>query len=196
MDRLGPKGEVVMQRGRRRGRVTPTDIRREACQNVLRCLSAPVEYRLSDRALRNVLDREIWTYSEAERGGPSYKSPAHCLLTSTGVEANPKAKLTFEHVVPKRVVIDFLLSLFPTELSLERVETIMARLTVGCLVTRDEDGRLNDAGLKEAMPIGWSAVTGNPWDRYAQAGLRVVFRPGSDVLPGNHLALALEAGVI
>ena len=170
------------------------DVRLAASRGILCLLRRRDEF--DPDHLNELLKVMICKHSEAEQGGRDYKKRQHCLLISTGVEADPEAKVTFEHVVPKAVVVDFLLSLAPEALSLERVEWLMSRLTVGCLVTRDEDGRLNDAGLKKVMPIGWSAVTGNPWDRYAQVGLHVVFRPGSDVLPGNHLALALEAGVI
>ena len=170
------------------------DVRLAASRGILCLLRCRDEF--DPDHLNELLKVMICKHSEAERGGSGYKKRQHCLLISTGVEADPEAKVTFEHVVPKAVVVDFLLSLAPEALSLERVEWLMSRLTVGCLVTAAEDSRIRKAGLQSVMPAGWSAATNNPWDRYAQVGLQVIFRPGSDVLPGNHPSLATEAGVI
>lgn len=64
---------------------------------------------------------------------------------------NGKSKIVFEHVVP---ISGFVRSLFELKCETEIFNSLMAYPGV-CVITREEDDRLLNAGFKSSRPLGW-----------------------------------------
>ena len=106
----------------------------------------------------------VWSEYHGKYGGCRYWSKR-----ALGMKDNTKT-LCHEHIVPKKVIIDKILALkSPTK---PKVNEILERYCIGCVVTRDEDKKLIKAGLRSAMPGNWDGV--DPWARYKNVGIKVV----------------------
>jgi hypothetical protein len=73
--------------------------------------------------------------------------------------------------VPKRIIIERLFAL-PSPVRAVDVERVLSTLCIGAVLTREEDRRLTEAGLRSGMP-GDSADFTNPWARYAAVGIEM-----------------------
>ena len=131
----------------------------EICRDVAFILLAPLAYGTKFAVLADV----VWAWSEfhGKIDGCPYWSEAAWLAKS-----KPRG-LMHEHVVPKKVVIDKLLSLEAP--STEEVRDVLDRFCIGVVVTREEDARMTRLGLRSEMPENWDGV--DPWARYAKAGI-------------------------
>jgi len=137
----------------------------QVCKDVAHVLNAPLHYATKYA----VLDDACWKWSEfsGKFKGCTYWSKA----ASEYIGAT--SGLRHEHLVPKKVVIAHLLALDPA--TTDNVHAILDRYCIGVVVTKDEDARLTGLGLRSKMPDGWDA--GDPWARYAAAGIEVI-KPG------------------
>ena len=61
---------------------------------------------------------------------------------------------TKEHTVPQKLVIDYLLSLKSSDMTLENIIRILKSVAGIGLIKNDEDEKLNDAELKAKLPNG------------------------------------------
>ena len=164
-------------------------MREAACTDAV----ALMDSGCSVRFIREGLDKLVWHYSEALGPGQSYKKRS--LVRSTGCLESGGVGCIFEHVVPRKVTVNVLLSLPRGNMLLPMVRTMMAQLAVGCLVTLEEDKLLNRAGLSRSMPSGWDPWTGNPWSRYSTVGLMVSIQ-SPEQIPGDHEEMMRVAGVL
>ncbi|NJC05766.1 hypothetical protein GGQ97_001559 [Sphingomonas kaistensis] len=73
-----------------------------------------------------------------------------------------------DHAVPVKVLRELLLN--ASKPTLEIIDSYMRSLYRLGAITRSEDGRLNDAGLRSRMPEGWTAQC-SPYARYEAAGI-------------------------
>jgi hypothetical protein len=143
-----------MHRANKRFRTKP-----EICRDVAYVLTAP----LSVGTKTAVLNDAIWTWSEFDgkfEGCKFWSSNALCF------RGNRKL-LVHEHLVPRKVLIDWLLELSAP--SIEVVSDIFENFCVGVIVTKDEDLILNKLGLRASMPDAWKRE--EPWARYRVAGI-------------------------
>lgn len=69
-----------------------------------------------------------------------------------------------EHVVPHAIVMAKLLAL--DSLTDENIMSILNKFYFICKITKEEDKRLNAAGLKSAMPKEWNSENGSIFARY------------------------------
>jgi len=78
-------------------------------------------------------------------------------------------ELVFDHSVPFRVLQEKLMKLQPV--TPEAVRHLLERHSVVALITKEEDDRLNAAGLNRKMPPGWDKK--NPLARYEAVGIEL-----------------------
>ena len=134
----------------------------EICRDIAFILSAPVSYGTKFAVLADV----VWVWSEFNgkiEGCPFWSR-------SAARRKSDRKQLMHEHAVPKRVVVEMLFSLkVPTESS---VHTVLNHYCIGVVVTREEDAKLTQLGLRSRMPKDWDGS--DPWARYAKANIFVV----------------------
>jgi hypothetical protein len=107
----------------------------------------------------------VWIWSEFEG---KYEG---CRYWSEGaLEARRTNKpIVHEHLVPKRVIIDLLMSIRnPTA---GAIRDLLDRFCVGVVVSQEEDRKLNSCRLRSTMPQGWT-VNDDPWARHIRAGIK------------------------
>ncbi len=100
----------------------------------------------------------------------------------SSVEARGLARkhIIYEHVVPHSIVMDRLLSLNqPTN---DELLSVIRKFFIICTITREEDKRLNAAGLRSKMPEGWNDKSDSVYARYDAVGISIIER-NSDVPP-------------
>ena len=76
--------------------------------------------------------------------------------------------LVFEHVVPAKVYINYLINWYDEHgpLTLGDLRAVREKVSV-CIVTKEEDAKLNNAGCREDMPEGVDFMK-EPFARYEQ----------------------------
>lgn len=87
--------------------------------------------------------------------------------------------VTYDHVIPIGVVVAKLLELQPDPAS---VQAFLREYVRTCWITREENTRLEGAGLRQSMPEGW-AWGADPLERYRKVGIAVAHLRGTDGLP-------------
>jgi hypothetical protein len=105
-----------------------------------------------------LLDNICWVWSEFDgkiEGCRWWSKEARLLRDS-------RRELTHEHAVPRRVIIHHLLGLENPEEAV--VGEVLHRFCVAVVITKEQDKRLNDAGLRQRMPVGWDGA--DVWARY------------------------------
>lgn len=108
-----------------------------------------------------LFDNILWTWSEFDG---KYKG---CRWWSEQA-LQVGESLRHEHAIPRRVLIERLLTLpNPTE---AEVAQVLCQYCVGVVVTLAEDRRLSSLGLRQRMPPDWDGV--DVWARYHVAGIR------------------------
>lgn len=134
--------------------------REQICEDVARVLRSSLSYGTKHAVLANA----VWVWSEFEG------KIKGCSRWSRAARSNPTIKgLIHEHVVPKSVLIRMLFDLSnPTT---EAVAGILDRFCIGVVVTRDEDKRLTQAGVRRRMPDDWDGR--DVWVRHRLAGIDI-----------------------
>jgi len=113
-----------------------------------------------------VLADIAWVWSEFDG---KYRGCRYWSKKSLKMNGDNKM-LCHEHIVPKRVIIEKICSLkSPTK---RKIFDILQHFCIGCVVTREEDKKLNHAGLRSKMPDDWDDK--NPWARYDRVKIQVV----------------------
>lgn len=77
-----------------------------------------------------------------------------------------------EHVVPHLIVMDKLLSL--DQLTNENIINVINKYYVICAITKEEDKKLNAAGLRSKMPKNWNDESGSVFARYETVGIDIL----------------------
>ena len=81
--------------------------------------------------------------------------------------------LVFEHIIPAKVYIDKLIEVYDAGIfDIGFFREFRKKIGV-CIVTKQEDERLNGCGFRESMPDNWSWDTGNPLERYLASGISI-----------------------
>ena len=81
-----------------------------------------------------------------------------------------KGELMYDHCVPFNYLQDELLGI--ELITTDSVSKVLERHGATCLITKDEDKALNDAGLSQKMPRGWDEK--NHLARYHSVNIDVV----------------------
>ena len=133
----------------------------------------------------------IWCLPNTDgriNGKPSKKQRETLKFKSAGIikgeEKEPKRgvpskQIIDEHIVPRAIIKDELLKLYnsPTFPDIDEFIKVASK-AMDCLITKDEDKKINDAGLKQKMPEDEN-LKGNPWARYIKAGIEVYKKQGN-----------------
>jgi len=91
-----------------------------------------------------------------------------------GRDLNSNINLICEHVVPCAKIIEYLQRKAEEKnfnLTADDVLTAHDLLYRRCIITKDEDQALNDAGYNRKMPNGWN-FGDNPYNRYLKVGFK------------------------
>lgn len=79
-------------------------------------------------------------------------------------------QIVYDHSIPFNYLKEVLLG--EQNLNIENLKTYLEKHTVACLITKEEDQRLNKLGLNRKMPRNWDGV--DPLARYQEADIKVV----------------------
>lgn len=155
------------------GSCTAQARRREIASDIVKLLAAG----LSQDGLEEALQYRIMAYGQPHGSGlrkrmcPVMTQQAIAHITGQGGSAPRGQDVTVEHLVPRKVVRDILLSLTQEQSTIEHVQDILDRLTLTAMITSQQDALLRDLKLTSKMPVGWCPRTGDPLERYRFAGL-------------------------
>ena len=84
-----------------------------------------------------------------------------------------RGNVSWEHVVPTNVLVDKLLELDESgTLSDKEIEEMIEKYGYVCLVTKDENRKLDKNKLREKMPQGWN-YGNDAFDRYKAVGIEI-----------------------
>jgi hypothetical protein len=131
----------------------------ELCRDIADVLNSSLHYGTKYAVLSEAT--WVWTEFDGKYEGCEYWSEAAWKLQGQ------QRMLVHEHVVPKSIVIQWLLKLStPTA---DSVNQLLESYCKGAVLTREEDARLNGLGLRSKMPSGWDEK--DVWARYTSAGI-------------------------
>ncbi len=89
----------------------------------------------------------------------------------------PKSEVVLDHSVPIKCIYRELEDLYDSgRLTVHRVAKLLRKMVVCALITKEEDRRLSEEGLKSEMPEGWPDDT---FARYSHCGIRIVRANGT-----------------
>lgn len=155
------------------GSCTARSLRRDIASDIVKLLGAG----LSPIGLEEAVRYRVLAYGEPHGSGlrkrtcPVMTQQAIAHITGQGGSAPRGQDVTVEHLVPRKVVRDILLSLTREQSTIEHVQDILDRLTLTAMITSQQDALLRDLKLTSKMPAGWCPRTGDPLERYRFAGL-------------------------
>ena len=78
----------------------------------------------------------------------------------------------WEHIVPSVVLYNHLIALDDESID-KAIEYIIQNYGYVCIVTKEENKKLNDAHLQQNMPINWK-FGDNIFERYKQVGIEIM----------------------
>ena len=82
-----------------------------------------------------------------------------------------RSNVIHDHVVPHNIVMGKLLKLNP--INETNLKSIIYKYLVICKITKEEDRKLNSAGLKSKMPMDWNEDTDSIFARYEKVGIEI-----------------------
>lgn len=97
---------------------------------------------------------------------PPQLNTEYMKICELGTKVSGQPKIRVEHVVPGKVFMDDVKKIT----SFDDFKKLFDAVSI-CLVTDDEDKKLNDKGLRSSMPSGVSDFTVVPLARYDEAGV-------------------------
>lgn len=86
------------------------------------------------------------------------------ICTSTEAKDPKRKDVIREHVIPHIIVMNRLLKL--DSLTDDNIMEVLKKYYIICKITKEEDRRLNAAGLKKKMPTEWNEEEGCGFARY------------------------------
>lgn len=155
------------------GSCTALSLRRDIASDIVEHLGSKLTPGGREEAIRY----RVLAYGEPHGSGlrkrtcPVMTRQAIAHITGQGGSTPRGQDVTVEHLVPRKVVRDILLSLPQEQRTIDKVEGILDRLTLTALITKEQDVLLRDLKLTSKMPAGWCPWTGDPLERYRIAGL-------------------------
>jgi len=91
---------------------------------------------------------------------------------STGASGLKRADVIHEHVIPHHLIMKKLITL--DELTDEKIMAVLNKFYFICRITKDEDKRLNNEGLRSKMPNGWNEERDSVFARYEKVGISLL----------------------
>lgn len=132
------------------------------CKDVAFILNTDLSYGTKFAVLADI----TWVWSEF------YGKYKGCKYWSKEAKSEDfsNRELRHEHLVPKKVLIDTLMSMEAP--SSTEIFEYLDQYCIGVVVTIDEDKRLSYEGLRSKMPDYWDGK--DPWARYYKVGIEVI----------------------
>lgn len=93
------------------------------------------------------------------------------------IDRKNKSLVVKEHVIPLNIIVSFLSKIPIKELSTLKVKEILDSLLIYATITKEEDSKLNEVGLRNKMSIKYETIEElkiNAFDRYKQANIVLV----------------------
>ena len=95
----------------------------------------------------------------------------------TNSSINKKLNVIFEHIVPRKIFIEYIINNGNqlTILSKDELKNLLDNVLIGCIITKDEDKKLNADKVNQRMPNGetdLNKISHNPWARYDYVGIK------------------------
>jgi hypothetical protein len=140
----------------------PSRTKEEMCVDVCNVLISELHYDTKYAVFADVIWK--WTLVDGKYDGCKYWSEDALKVRENG------GKFIHEHVVPKKLIIEHLMSL--ENPSQESVKHILEACCIAVIVTVEQDKKLNKLGLRSKMPEGCDIS--NPWARYEKAEIKVI----------------------
>ena len=112
-----------------------------------------------------VLNEIFWIWTEFEGkiiGCPYWSNEAKKAYT-----LDKKVKLIHEHLMPREIIRKMVFDL--DQPTAEDLMNLFSKNLIGVVVTKEEDNRLNDLGLRSKMLDDWDGV--DPWARHEKANI-------------------------
>lgn len=103
------------------------------------------------------------------RNGPKAKAAAYRSKGAAGLR-HGKGELVYDHAVPFVLLQKHLLSLSPV--TVDGVESVLAKYGTTVLITKEENDHLNKSGYGRSMPADWDSS--DPLARYKAAGITLL----------------------
>lgn len=133
------------------------------CKDLAYVLSSEVSYGTKYAVVHEIT--WIWSEFNGKHQGCKYWSEKAINSGLTNKE------LIHEHIVPRKVMISALMNMEnPTP---DKIFNYLKKYCIGVVVTKEEDIRLNKAGLRSKMPNSWNED--DPWERYNLVGIKVIY---------------------
>ena len=139
-----------------------TRTKEEMCVDVWNVLISELHYDTKYAVFADVI--WAWTVFDGKYDRCEYWSEDAYKIRENG------GKFIHEHVVPKKLIIEHLMSL--ENPSQESVKRILVACCIAVVVTVEQDRKLDELGLRSKMPEG--SDINNPWARYEKTGIKVI----------------------
>ena len=137
--------------------------KKEICEDLSVILQSPITVGTKIAVVNEVL----WVWSEFNG---KYQGCQWWSKESLRTFKNQTTGFIHEHVVPKKLMRESLMSL--KNLSPESIHHYLETHCIGVVVTKEEDIKLNKAGLNSKMPVDWDGK--DVWARYQAVGIKKV----------------------
>ena len=118
------------------------------------------------------LREPIYFFWELRASKKKIEAAKFCSVKALGLMFG-KGLIVYDHAIPFRYIQEELLNLdIITE---DSVGSVLTRFGFACILTKEEDGLLNKAGLGRKMPIDWNGK--DPLARYKKLNIEVTKNP-------------------
>lgn len=135
----------------------------QICKDLAYVLNSSLSYGTKFAVLSEIT--WVWTEFHGKYSGCKYWSEEALKIK------NSQAQLIHEHVVPKKVLIGYLME--KTKLSAQEIYKFLEKFCIGVVITKDEDQKINNEGLRSKMPNDWDYE--DPWARYKGLNINITF---------------------
>ena len=135
----------------------------QICKDLAFVLNSDLNYGTKFAVLSEIT--WVWTEFHGKYDGCKYWSDEALKIK------NRQSMLIHEHVVPKKVLIDYLMG--KQNLSPKEIYEFLEKFCIGVVVTKAEDQTINNIGLRSKMPSDWDFE--DPWARYEGLNINITF---------------------
>ncbi len=97
-----------------------------------------------------------------------YESSTYKSAASVAATKGPRS-LVYDHSIPFNYTLERLIGL--PDVNQQTVRACLSECLITCTITKEEDERLNRAGLRHKMPDDWDGV--NPLARYQAVNIQI-----------------------
>ena len=127
------------------------------------------EYGFTRNDCSRNLKTALHQYWQNKEKGQHSTSQRKNLPRSVEADKRELKGLRLEHVVPQMWFVDKFMDMDPIDK--EEIRKLLETYFNVLLVTKEEDAKLTDAGLRSDMPVDWDKK--DPWARHKKVGIEI-----------------------